>query len=81
MENNKGYTNIVAVIQKYVDQSISANHYYRFDKYENGNLPMSEIAHDLLYSYKMGVKTLYYANTDDGKTDDVQPCESGACSI
>jgi ribonucleoside-diphosphate reductase alpha chain len=80
MINNQGYTNIVAVIQKYVDQAISANHYYRFDKYENGNLPMSEIAHDLLHSYKMGLKTLYYANTDDGKTDEVV-CESGACSI
>ena len=81
MESNKGYTNIVAVIQKYVDQSISANHYYTFAKYENGNLPMSEIAHDLLYAYKMGIKTLYYANTDDGKTDEVALCESGACSI
>ena len=35
MDNNKGYTNIVAVIQKYVDQAISANHYYNFAKYEN----------------------------------------------
>ena len=42
---------------------------------------MAEIAHDLLYAYKMGVKTLYYANTDDGKTDEVEPCESGACTI
>ena len=45
------------------------------------NLPMSEIAHDLLYSYKMGVKTLYYANTEDGKTDEVESCQGGACSI
>ena len=81
MESNKGYTNIVAVIQKYVDQAISANHYYNFAKYENQNLPMSEIAHDLLYSYKMGVKTLYYANTEDGKTDEVESCQGGACSI
>ena len=81
MDNNKGYTNIVAVIQKYIDQSISANHYYNFAKYENSNLPMSEVAHDLLYSYKMGVKTLYYANTEDGKTDEVEPCQGGACSI
>tara|TARA_B100001123_G_scaffold379084_1_gene447687 strand:- start:497 stop:2746 length:2250 start_codon:yes stop_codon:yes gene_type:complete len=81
MDSNKGYTNIVAVIQKYIDQSISANHYYNFAKYDNSNLPMSEVAHDLLYSYKMGVKTLYYANTDDGKTDEIQSCESGACSI
>jgi len=81
MNSNKGYTDIVAVIQKYVDQAISANHYYNFAKYKDGNLPMSEIAHDILYSYKMGVKTLYYANTDDGKTDEVELCESGACSI
>jgi ribonucleoside-diphosphate reductase alpha chain len=81
MKSNKGYTNIVAVIQKYVDQAISANHYYTFAKYKDSNLPMSEIAHDLLYAYKMGLKTLYYANTDDGKTDEVESCESGACSI
>jgi ribonucleoside-diphosphate reductase alpha chain len=46
---------------------------------------MSEVAHDLLYSYKMGIKTLYYANTDDGKTDkhieeDVD-CVDGACKL
>ena len=85
MESIVGYTNIVAVIQKYVDQSISANHYYNFSKYENNNLPISEIVHDLLYAYKMGVKTLYYANTDDGKTDKIvaedTSCENGACSI
>jgi ribonucleoside-diphosphate reductase alpha chain len=85
LANNKGYTNIVAVIQKYVDQAISANHYYNFAKYDEGNLPMAEIAHDLLYSYKMGLKTLYYANTDDGKTDkhveEDTACESGACKL
>ena len=86
MNSNKGYTNIVAVIQKYIDQSISANHYYNFSKYESGNMPMSEIATDIIYAYKMGVKTLYYANTDDGKTDEVvesnnQGCEGGACTL
>ena len=85
MNNNVGYTNIVGVIQKYVDQAISANHYYNFAKYESGNLPMSEVARDLLYAYKMGVKTLYYANTDDGKTDVIESeeeaCAGGACSI
>ncbi len=84
MENNRGYTNIIAVIQKYVDQAISANHYYKFSNYQNQNLPISEIANDLLYSYKMGLKTLYYANTDDGKTDanvEESSCDSGACSI
>ena len=85
MDSNSGYTDIVAVIQKYVDQAISANHYYNFAKYDNGNLPLSDVAHDLLYAYKMGVKTLYYANTDDGKTDtnieEDASCESGACKL
>ena len=86
LDSNKGYTNIIATMQKYVDQSISANHYYNFSKYENGNLPLAEIARDILYSYKMGVKTLYYANTDDGKTDNhIDPeetdCGGGACKL
>lgn len=86
MEDNQGYTNIVAVIQKYIDQAISANHYYNFAKYENSNLPMSVVARDLLYSYKMGLKTLYYANTEDGKTDkhieeESQDCAGGACKL
>ncbi|MBC8416905.1 ribonucleoside-diphosphate reductase subunit alpha [bacterium] len=84
MENNRGITNIIAVIQKYTDQAISANHYYKFSNYQDQNLPISEIANDILYSYKMGLKTLYYANTDDGKTDasvEESSCASGACSI
>ena len=85
METNMGYTNIVAVIQKYVDQAISSNHYYNFSKYESGNLPMSDVARDILHSYKMGLKTLYYANTDDGKTDkhidEADDCAGGACKL
>lgn len=86
MTDNDGYTNIVAVIQKYIDQAISANHYYNFSNYETGNLPMAQVARDLLYAYKMGVKTLYYANTDDGKTDkhieeEDMSCAGGACKL
>jgi len=85
MKDNNGYINICAVLQKYFDQAISANHYYNFAKYEEGNLPMSVVAKDVLYSYKMGLKTLYYANTDDGKTDtigeDDSDCAGGACKL
>ena len=68
------------------DQAISANHYYNFNKYPEGNMPLSVIATDLLYSYKMGLKTLYYANTDDGKTDTGaesgnDDCAGGACTL
>lgn len=70
MKGNKGITNIQSVIQKWIDQGISANHYYDFVKYEDGNLPISTVAKDLLYFYKMGGKQLYYANSNDNKTDD-----------
>lgn len=84
MKSNVGYINICAVLQKYFDQAISVNHYYNFAKYEEGNLPMSVVAKDILYSYKVGLKTLYYANTDDGKTDTVEEdsdCAGGACKL
>ena len=82
MKDNKGYMNLVAVIQKYVDQSISANHYYNPMKYDGGNLPISVVMNDLMYGYKLGLKTFYYANTYDGKTDEIDAgCEGGACSV
>ena len=84
MSDNKGYINICGVLQKYFDQAISANHYYNFSKYEENNLPLSVVAKDILYSYKVGLKTLYYANTDDGKTDNApeeSDCPDGACKL
>jgi ribonucleoside-diphosphate reductase alpha chain len=83
MSDNKGYTNIASVIQKWIDQAISVNHYYNPTQFEDGNLPLSQIAHDILHHYSMGGKTLYYANTYDGKADagDEQGCAGGACSV
>lgn len=82
MPDNKGYTNICAVIQKWIDQSISANHYYQ---YSSDGISVAGVIKDILYSYKYGLKTLYYANTDDKKGDDIdemgEGCASGACSI
>jgi len=84
MNDNKGYINICGVLQKYFDQAISANHYYNFSRYEDNNLPLSIVAKDILHSYKVGLKTLYYANTDDGKTDnnlEDNDCPGGACKL
>jgi ribonucleoside-diphosphate reductase alpha chain len=83
MPDNRGYTNICAIIQKWIDQSISANHYYQ---YSSDGISIGGVIKDVLYAYKYGLKTLYYANTDDKKTDDISQmgmdgCESGACSI
>lgn len=83
MPDNKGYTNIASVVQKWIDQAISVNHYYDPTKHEEGNLPLSQVARDVLYHYSMGGKTLYYANTYDGNTDagEEQGCAGGACSV
>ena len=82
MPDNRGYTNICAVIQKWIDQSISSNHYYQ---YSSDGISIGGIIKDILYSYKYGLKTLYYANTDDKKSDDLDSmgsgCESGACTL
>lgn len=85
MPNNDGYLNLVAIMQKFVDQSISANTNYDPTLYEGGRVPMKVLLKDLLTAYKLGVKTLYYHNTRDGANDaqaDMEDdCAGGACKI
>ena len=71
MPDNTGYINVVAVMQKFFDQAISGNWSYNPENYENGEVPVSVMAKDLLNTYKYGWKTSYYQNTMDGKTEDV----------
>ena len=85
MPNNTGYLELVAIMQKFVDQSISANTNYDPTLHEGGRVPMKVLLKDLLNAYKMGVKTLYYHNTRDGANDaqaDMEDdCAGGACKI
>ena len=71
MLSNTGYINIVAVMQKFFDQAISGNWSYNPENYQDNEVPVSVMAHDMLYSYSMGWKTSYYQNTYDIKTDEV----------
>jgi ribonucleoside-diphosphate reductase alpha chain len=71
MPSNRGYINIVAVMQKFFDQAISGNWSYNPENYPDNEVPVSVMAHDMLYSYSMGWKTSYYQNTYDIKTDEV----------
>ena len=86
MPNNNGYLKLVGVMQKFVDQSISANTNYDPQRFADGRVPMKQLLTDLLTAYKYGLKTLYYHNTRDG-ADDAQTdapeddCSSGACKI
>ena len=71
MPDNTGYINVVSVMQKFFDQAISGNWSYNPENYENGEVPVSVMAKDLLTTYKYGWKTSYYHNTMDGKVEDV----------
>ena len=71
MESNRGYINIVAVMQKFFDQAISGNWSYNPENYPDNEVPVSVMAQDFLTTYKYGWKTSYYQNTYDIKTDEV----------
>jgi ribonucleoside-diphosphate reductase alpha chain len=88
--SNDGYLALVGIMQKFIDQTISANTNYDPNKFEGGKVPMKLLLKDLLTAYKLGVKTLYYHNTRDGASDshdEMKPeveddgCEGGACKI
>ncbi|WP_027856184.1 class 1a ribonucleoside-diphosphate reductase subunit alpha [Marinobacterium jannaschii] len=83
--NNSGYLQLVGIMQKFVDQAISANTNYDPGKFPGDKVPMKTLLQDLLSSYKLGLKTLYYHNTRDGasdKQDDLGGgCEGGACKL
>jgi len=73
MKGNEGYINIVAVMQKYFDQAISGNWSYNPEQFNEGQVPLSVMANDLLTTYKLGWKTSYYQNTYDSKKDEDEP--------
>lgn len=68
----QGYLQICAVLQKYVDQGISVNTSYNPAFYEDEKIPMSTLLQDIISFYKYGGKQLYYFNTYDGATDEVE---------
>lgn len=81
--SNDGYLQAVGLMQKFVDQAISANTNYDPSKFPDGKVPVKTILKDILTAYKLGVKTLYYHNTRDGASDNSgdDGCEGGACKI
>ena len=71
MPGNEGYLHLVGIMQKFIDQAISANTNYDPQRFEGQKVPMKQLIKDLLTAYKFGLKTLYYQNTRDG-ADDMQ---------
>jgi len=70
MKSNDGYIKVVAAMQKFFDQAISGNWSYNPENYDNNEVPVSEMAGDLLKTYKYGWKTSYYQNTYDQKGEE-----------
>ncbi len=83
MPGNMGYLQIIGIMQKFVDQSISANTYYDPSASVDGKVSINTMLKDLLNAYKFGVKTLYYHNTRTGDGEEMadEGCESGACKL
>lgn len=81
--SNEGYLQLVGIMQKFVDQAISANTNYDPTRFPGDKVPMKQLLKDLLTAYKYGLKTLYYHNTRDGASDqqDDAGCEGGACKL
>ncbi|MCL6270211.1 ribonucleoside-diphosphate reductase subunit alpha [Sansalvadorimonas sp. 2012CJ34-2] len=85
--DNNGYLQLVAIMQKFIDQTASANTNYDPARFEGGKVPVKSILKDMLTAYKLGVKTLYYHNTRDGASDaqhieeEDDGCAGGACKI
>lgn len=92
--DNSDINKIVCVMQKWVDQGISVNHYYNPKLYENNMIPTKVVIKDMVEFYKYGGKQLYYANTLDVVEEDdlskseaesemesMYGCEGGACTL
>lgn len=79
MGDNYGYLRVCAALLKYADQSASVNQWFVFSNYHNNQLPIEDVMREIIYAYSLGIKNLYYLNTDDGAGD--SGCDSGACSI
>ena len=88
--NNVEYFKLIAVIQKFIDQSISTNSFYM----GTTDVSIGDIIKEITTAYSYGMKTLYYLNSNkgtdkdikralsiDGITEDYNTCEGEACSV
>jgi ribonucleoside-diphosphate reductase alpha chain len=64
-QSPEGYLKLCAVLQKYIDQGISVNTSYNPRFYADEKIPMSEMLQHLLLCYRLGLKQLYYFQTND----------------
>lgn len=83
-KDNYGYLALVAIMQKFVDQSISANTSYDPEACEGGKVKIERLFEELAFCSHYGIKTLYYSNTRDGADgteDGADDCAGGGCKV
>lgn len=71
MKSMAGIIKTMAVIQKFVDQSISTNLSYNPAHWPDGKISVGAMLKDLLLCNKFGIKTLYYHNTNDQREENM----------
>jgi ribonucleoside-diphosphate reductase alpha chain len=59
--NCEGYIKTAAVLQVYVDQSISTNTFYNPAHFADRKVPTTLIARNLMLAHHWGIKTFYYS--------------------
>lgn len=59
----EGIAQMVGIVQKFVQQSISYNEYYDYGKFPDGMIPMGLMLNNFLTSAKLGIRTFYYLNS------------------
>ena len=69
-KNPRGYLTLMAVLQKWIDQTISTNTSYNPDNYEDAQIKSSDLIKDFMYAMQLGLKSLYYDNTKDGSGEE-----------
>ena len=86
----RGYFEVVAFLQKHMDQAMSVNASYNPKFFKDEKLDTATLGQDLMYFYMLGGKNMYYQNTRKpgesdilGFTEDTaaEGCEGGACHI
>ena len=61
-----------AILQKYTDQAISCNTYYKKTNFPGDVIPGEVILKDILDAYRFGIKSLYYNNNEDSNEEQVK---------
>lgn len=86
----RGYLEVTAVFQKYIDQGMSINTSYNPAFFKEGKLDTDTLSKDLMYAWQLGHKNIYYNNTKKPGEDEILGvfedkdevgCAGGACNV